>query len=60
MSFSVGNPPTQRQYLSNIEGKLLDPDFEGDIYGLLRAGVEYDQGKAYEMVKAEIIEKVVS
>ena len=56
MAFSVGSPPTQKQYLANMEEKLQDPGFEGDIYGLLRAGIEYDQSKAYELIKTEIIE----
>ncbi len=39
MALSVGKPPTQKQFLLNMEEKLQDPDFEGDIYGLLRPGV---------------------
>lgn len=58
MAFSVENPPTQRQFLLNMEEKLQDPDFEGDIYGLLRPGVEYDQNNAYELIKTELIEKI--
>lgn len=56
--FSVDSPPTQKQYLANMEEKLMDPGFEGDIYSLLRAGIEYDQSKAYELIKTEIIEKI--
>jgi len=58
ISFSVDKPPTQKQYLLNMEKKLVDPDFKGDIYGLLRSGIEYDQDKAYEMIKKELIEKI--
>lgn len=58
IAFSVDNPPTQKQFLRNMEQKLEDPDFQGDIYGLLRPGVEYDQNKAYELVKRELIEKI--
>ena len=58
MAFSVNIPPTQKQFLRNMEKKLEDPDFQGDIYALLRPGVEYDQNKAYEMVKRELIEKI--
>ena len=32
MAFSVKRPPTQKQFLINMEEKLQDPDFEGDIY----------------------------
>ena len=41
-----------------MEQKLEDPNFEGDIYGLLRPGVEYDQAKAYELIKTKLIEKI--
>lgn len=58
IAFSVDNPPTQRQFLRNMEQKLEDPDFQGDIYGLLRPGVEYDQNKAYKLVKRKLIEKI--
>ncbi len=59
MAFSVDKPPTQKQFLLNMEEKLQDPDFEGDIYGLLRPGVDYDQTKAYELIKTELIEKIL-
>ena len=58
MAFSVENPPTQKQFLLNIEKKMQDPDFDGDIYGLLRPGIEYDQNKAYELIKTELIDKI--
>ncbi len=34
MAFSADNPPTQKQFMRNMEKKLEDPDFEGDIYTL--------------------------
>ena len=58
MAFTVDKPPTQRQYILNMEGKMQDPDFQGDIYALLRPGVEYDQAKAYELVKTELLERI--
>jgi len=58
MAFSVDKPPTQKQFLMNMEEKMQDPDFEGDIYGLLRPGVEYNQNNAYELIKTELIEKI--
>lgn len=58
MAFSVDKPPTQKQFILNMEEKLEDPDFEGDIYALLRPGVQYDQSKAYELIKTELIEKI--
>ncbi len=58
MAFSVNKSPTQKQFLLNMGEKLEDPDFEGDIYALLRPGEEYNQAKAYELVKKELIEKI--
>lgn len=58
MAFSVEKPPTQKQFLLNMDDKMQDPDFEGDIFGLLRPGVEYDQNKAYELIKTALIENI--
>jgi len=55
--FSVKNPPTQIQFI-NVEKKLSDPDFQGDIYALLRPGIEYDQEEAMKLVKKELLEKL--
>ncbi len=37
---------------------MADPDFSGDIYALLRPGVEYDPKAAYKLIKTEIIEEI--
>ncbi|MEZ5030903.1 MAG: nucleotidyl transferase AbiEii/AbiGii toxin family protein [Saprospiraceae bacterium] len=58
MAHSVNNPPTEKQFLQCMEDKLEDPDFEGDIYALLRPGVEYDQSVAYELIRKELIQKI--
>jgi hypothetical protein len=43
MNFSRGQSPTQKQFLMNMDEKMEDPDFGGDIYALLRPGIEYNQ-----------------
>lgn len=58
MNFSVNHPPTQKQFLQNMKLKMKDPDFEGDIYGLLRPGVNYNKLEAYKLIKKEVIEKI--
>jgi len=58
MAHSVNNPPTSKQFLQNMEQKLLEPDFKGDIYGLLRPGINYEQAEAFELIKTEILEKL--
>ncbi|MFH1320746.1 MAG: hypothetical protein ABII90_08860 [Bacteroidota bacterium] len=57
MAFSVENPPSQKQFIRNMEQKIDDPDFEGDIYALLRPGIDYNPKHAYELIKSELIEK---
>jgi len=45
-------------YLLNLDEKLDDPDFTGDMHALLRPGVEYDPLIALELIKAELIERI--
>lgn len=54
MAFVVGKPPTAKQFLLNLEEKQTNPNFTGDLEGLLRPGIEYDEAKAFEWVKALI------
>lgn len=58
INFSKGKPPTQKQYLLNMEEKEQDPGFAGDIVGLLRPGVEYDQKAAFEWMKENLINRI--
>ncbi|MDL2311895.1 nucleotidyl transferase AbiEii/AbiGii toxin family protein [Bacteroidales bacterium OttesenSCG-928-B11] len=58
MQYSVSKPPTQKQFLINMEEKITDKEFLEDVHIVLKPGVEYDNGKAWELVKKEIIEKV--
>lgn len=58
MRFVVKKPPTKKQFLLNIKEKMQDPYFSEDIGGLLRTGVEYDQGEAFEWITKEIVEKL--
>ncbi len=46
-----GNKVTQKEFLENVEKKIKDPDFTGDMNGLLRSGIAYDIKEAYEIVK---------
>lgn len=58
MRFVVAEPPTQRQFLLNMEAKMKDREFLGDITALLRPDQPFDPHEAYEMVKTQIIEKI--
>jgi predicted nucleotidyltransferase component of viral defense system len=58
IKFVVKHPPNQKLFLQNMEAKLLDDEFLGDIEGLIRPGEAYNQQEAYELVKTELIEKI--
>jgi predicted nucleotidyltransferase component of viral defense system len=58
METSKGQSPTQKQFLLNMDEKVKDPDFSGDIYALLRAKITYNQDEAYELIKEQLISKI--
>lgn len=53
-----GNTVTQKEFLKNMEQKIEDPEFKGDIYGLLRTGIDYQIEEAYDFVKNHLLEKI--
>ena len=55
ISFSGGKPPTQKQFLQNMEKKKTDPAFAGDIEGLLRTEIEYQQTEAFIWLEENIL-----
>ena len=56
MTFSVGKPPTLKEFALNMALKENDPNFLGDMEALLRPEIEYDQETAFEWLKTEILE----
>lgn len=58
MKFVVAQPPTQKQFLRNMEEKMTDNDFLGDIKSLLRPDEKYNPDKAWELVKTELVERI--
>jgi predicted nucleotidyltransferase component of viral defense system len=58
MQFVVKQPPTKKQYLQNLEAKIQDSEFLGDITALIRPTVKYDQQIAYKLIKEKLIEKL--
>jgi predicted nucleotidyltransferase component of viral defense system len=49
-------PPTAKQIIRNMEGKLTDSEFTNDIFTVLKPNVEYDHLEAWELVKKKLIE----
>lgn len=58
MSFDVDYPPTQKMFIANLEEKMQDKDFTGDINVILRPGVNYDNEVAYAFIKSELLENL--
>ena len=58
MNFSAGTAPTDKQYVLNMEAKMTDPEFLGDITALIRPESYYDHNIAYTLVKKSLIEKI--
>jgi hypothetical protein len=58
MEFSVGKAPSQKEFLQNIEAKENDAAFEGDMEGLLRSEIHYDQKTAFQWLKEMVIPKM--
>ena len=58
IQFSVDKPPTQKQFLANMEEKMTDREFLEDIHIVLKPGVEYNNDEAWEVVRKDIIEKM--
>lgn len=58
-TFSTGNrPPSIKEYVMNMEEKMQDPNFKGDMEALLRPEITYDQAAAYEWLQHELIAKI--
>ncbi|MDT0676147.1 MULTISPECIES: nucleotidyl transferase AbiEii/AbiGii toxin family protein [Flavobacteriaceae] len=55
MEFSVGKVPSQKEFLLNMEAKENDAAFEGDMEGLLRPEIQYDQKAAFHWLKETVI-----
>lgn len=59
ITFSTGNrPPSQAEFLINLEEKENDPIFMGDMEAIIRPEVTYDPKKAMMWVKEDIIRKL--
>lgn len=55
MTFSVDKPPSQKEFLLNIEAKEHDPNFAGDMEALLRPEIKYDHEAALAWLKSGLI-----
>lgn len=58
MHKTVEYPPTQKQFVYNMDEKIVDPEFLGDMKALVYPGIKYNPLEAYELVRKELIEKL--
>jgi len=58
IGFVVDNPPTQKEYLLNMEQKITDKEFLGDTEMLLRPEEKYNTVEAWNLVRSQLIEKL--
>jgi predicted nucleotidyltransferase component of viral defense system len=58
MEFVVTHPPSQKQFILNMDAKMQDSEFTGDITALLRPNEKYNQQIAYELIKTELLERI--
>lgn len=58
MNFVVENPPTPKLYLQNLESKMQDDEFLGDIVALIRPDEKYNQQEAYQTLITEVLDKM--
>lgn len=58
INFSTGQAPSQQQFIDNMDLKMKDDEFLGDITALLRPVEEYDHVSAYHLVRERILEKI--
>jgi predicted nucleotidyltransferase component of viral defense system len=53
-----GNRVTQKEFIENMDKKIIDPDFLVDMEGLLRPELTYKIADAYSFLKKELLEKI--
>ena len=58
MEFTVQQPPTYKQFVLNMEEKMSDVDFIGDIQQLIRSDRTFDPHAGYELVRTTLIDRL--
>ena len=59
MKNAVDKPPSQKQFLANMNEKITDKDFLEDIRLVLKQGIEYDSEAAWDLVEKELVEIIL-
>ena len=56
MEFVVDEPPSKKNFISNLKIKMRDSDFVNDTTFLLRPNEKFDINEAFELVMSEFVE----
>lgn len=58
MDFSDGRSPSRKEFLMNLDEKMKDDEFQGDVKGLLHPLESFDIDEAYELVKEKFLRQL--
>ena len=58
MEFVVDKVPSYKQFVNNMEEKMNDAEFVGDLQALLRPEIKYDAQQAYPLIYHTFIDKM--
>jgi predicted nucleotidyltransferase component of viral defense system len=58
MKSGGGKAITAKEFIINMDEKIKNPYFRGDIVGLIRPGVSFDMDESYELVRKALLEKI--
>ncbi len=60
MKFVVEKPPSQAEFIKNMEAKMQDDEFLGDIFQIIlpKVAQKYDNQSAYQTIKEALLSKI--
>lgn len=58
MNFDDIKAPSSKEFINNMDDKMKDDNFRGDIVGLLSPEVNFNIDDAYDLIKKELLEKI--
>ncbi len=58
MIVSDGKAATSREFILNMDEKMKDDSFKGDIVGLIRPGIHFNIDDAYKLIKQVLLQKI--
>lgn len=53
-----GHSVSQKAFIANLNNKIKDPDFSGDLTGLLRVGTPFELADAWQLVADHLVSKL--